>query len=352
MSETAPETGPAVRDLPQLLKAQGAKDRALDAPLIPVALVMLGGYLTWFGVHYWRDVRTKWPSDPIKDVLRGKGIPKPDREQPIAEQVAQSSPDGGFSGTVTGKAIAADAQKYVGVVRYDWGGANPSTGWDCSGLVNYVLCHDMKLSIPGNLGGTFTGDSHGPDVADYLKWDGAAKVLGPISTPSPGDLVCWGPNQHMGIAINETELVSAEDPANGTKVGKIAGFFPFPPVILRIKELQAYAGAGGGGTPQQNRNLAKLLTARLGWSPSQSPGQWEALDKLWERESAWKTDATNPTSGAYGIPQALPASKMGSAGANWKTSARTQILWGLGYIKARYGSPEKAWAHEEANGWY
>ena len=61
--------------------------------------------------------------------------------------------------------------------------------------------------------------------------------------------------------------------------------------------------------------------------------------------------ASNP-SGAYGIPQALPGSKMSSAGADWATSARTQIIWGLGYIAGRYGTPCGAWAHVEANGWY
>lgn len=60
----------------------------------------------------------------------------------------------------------------------------------------------------------------------------------------------------------------------------------------------------------------------------------------------------NPYTGAAGIPQAVPGSKMASAGPNWRTSARTQILWGLGYIKSRYGSPSAAWAHEAAHGWY
>ena len=62
--------------------------------------------------------------------------------------------------------------------------------------------------------------------------------------------------------------------------------------------------------------------------------------------------AENPTSGAYGIPQALPGSEMSSAGADWQTDAATQIRWGLTYIQGRYGSPCGAWAHEEADGWY
>ena len=62
--------------------------------------------------------------------------------------------------------------------------------------------------------------------------------------------------------------------------------------------------------------------------------------------------AENPSSGAYGIPQALPGSQMASAGADWQTSAATQIKWGLTYIQGRYGSPCGAWAHEQSNGWY
>ena len=62
--------------------------------------------------------------------------------------------------------------------------------------------------------------------------------------------------------------------------------------------------------------------------------------------------ASNPSTGAYGIPQALPGSKMASAGPDWQTSAATQIRWGLGYIESTYGSPCAAWSHEQADGWY
>jgi hypothetical protein len=87
-------------------------------------------------------------------------------------------------------------------------------------------------------------------------------------------------------------------------------------------------------------------------TPAWGVAQWPYLDMLWNRESGWRVDATNPTSGAYGIPQSLPATKMASAGADWRTNAQTQIRWGLGYIAARYGSPRLAWYHELAFGWY
>ena len=72
---------------------------------------------------------------------------------------------------------------------------------------------------------------------------------------------------------------------------------------------------------------------------------------LWNRESGWNTHAANP-SGAYGIPQALPGSKMASAGGDWQNGYATQITWGLGYISGSYGSPCGAWAHSNAFGWY
>jgi resuscitation-promoting factor RpfB len=98
-------------------------------------------------------------------------------------------------------------------------------------------------------------------------------------------------------------------------------------------------------SPQQ---IAQSLLSSYGWDSS----QWEALYQLWEQESGWSVTATNATSGAYGIAQANPASQMASTGSDYLTDATTQIKWGLGYIKERYGSPEAAWAHEEADGWY
>jgi hypothetical protein len=99
------------------------------------------------------------------------------------------------------------------------------------------------------------------------------------------------------------------------------------------------------GSAQQ---IAMGMLGSYGWSS----GQFSCLVSLWNQESGWNVYATNPTSGAYGIPQALPGSKMASAGPDWQTDAATQIRWGLSYIRSLYGSPCGAWAHEEADGWY
>ena len=87
-------------------------------------------------------------------------------------------------------------------------------------------------------------------------------------------------------------------------------------------------------------------------SSAGSQDQFGCLDSLWERESHWNVYADNPNSSAYGIPQALPGSKMASAGADWATNPVTQIRWGLGYIQDRYGSPCGAWGHSQSHGWY
>ncbi len=96
------------------------------------------------------------------------------------------------------------------------------------------------------------------------------------------------------------------------------------------------------------REIAQALLAEFGWSQD----QFGCLDSLYTRESNWNVYADNPSSSAYGIPQALPGSKMASAGADWATNPVTQIRWGLGYIEDRYGSPCGAWAHSESSGWY
>ncbi|MEU3981691.1 transglycosylase SLT domain-containing protein [Streptomyces sp. NPDC026672] len=80
--------------------------------------------------------------------------------------------------------------------------------------------------------------------------------------------------------------------------------------------------------------------------------QYNAFSKIVSHESGWNVTATNSSSGAYGLVQALPASKMSSAGSDWKTNPATQIKWGLDYMNSRYGSPADAWNFWQANGWY
>ena len=96
---------------------------------------------------------------------------------------------------------------------------------------------------------------------------------------------------------------------------------------------------------------AQAIALGILTSEGMGEDQYSCLVSLWNRESHWNVTAENPD-GAYGIPQALPGSKMGSAGPDWQTNATTQINWGLGYIASRYGTPCGAWAHSQATGWY
>lgn len=110
----------------------------------------------------------------------------------------------------------------------------------------------------------------------------------------------------------------------------------------------APVAAGGGASPGEAQAIAQGMLAAYGWGGD----QFSCLVSLWNKESGWNYRAYNSSSGAYGIPQALPGSKMGSAGADWQSNAATQIRWGLGYISGRYGSPCGAWSHSQSVGWY
>ena len=97
-----------------------------------------------------------------------------------------------------------------------------------------------------------------------------------------------------------------------------------------------------------NRALGQEMAAAYGWTGD----QWACLDALWARESGWSHTSHNNSSGAHGIPQALPGSKMATFGADWATNPATQIAWGLSYIQGRYATPCGGWAHFQQKGWY
>lgn len=118
------------------------------------------------------------------------------------------------------------------------------------------------------------------------------------------------------------------------------------------------SGGAGGGTmagpaaappdPGTAQSIAYNMLSSFGWSPST---YFSCLNNIYTRESGWRYNAEN-ASGAYGIPQALPGSKMATAGADWMTNPATQIKWGLGYIQSRYGDPCSAWSFWQAHGYY
>ena len=111
------------------------------------------------------------------------------------------------------------------------------------------------------------------------------------------------------------------------------------------------SNSGGSSTPVPKGDaqaIAKALLPEFGFGDD----QFGCLVNLWQRESGWRTNAQNRSSGAYGIPQALPGSKMAKYGSDWRTNPTTQIKWGLGYIAKRYGTPCGAWSNFLSRGWY
>ncbi|WP_231619103.1 lytic transglycosylase domain-containing protein [Nonomuraea sp. SBT364] len=153
-------------------------------------------------------------------------------------------------------------------------------------------------------------------------------------------------------ALKEAALQAYK--ADKLKEGRAANDDPLD--VIEIKK-QAPGGdgfppanfpPGSDPSPGSNKATAKAMLSSFGFGAD----QWGCLESLWHKESGWNERAMNRYSGAYGIPQSLPGSKMASAGSDWQTNAATQIKWGLGYIKGRYGTPCGAWGHSQAKGWY
>lgn len=148
-------------------------------------------------------------------------------------------------------------------------------------------------------------------------------------------------NQQNPSSSSQTQAPAASQPASQTPApAPSAPPAPAPPANNPNGMVHA--------TPEQAKLYAQAACAQIGWTGS----MWEDLVKLWTRESHWRWNAENKSSGAYGIPQSLPANKMASAGANWHEDASIQITWGINYIKSKYGNPSEAWKHSEKFRWY
>jgi cell wall-associated NlpC family hydrolase len=232
-------------------------------------------------------------------------------------------------------AESPDAAGYVAVAAaesrlgdpYVWAAAGPSR-FDCSGLVMWAWAH-AGVSLPHYSGAQF-------EMTTRI----------PMDALEPGDLLFPSdPGEHVAMYIGDGKIIQAPETGEDVEIVSLAStghFFRYATeVTVDVQGNQMTTGSA------QAYALA-IIRATPGWGLA----QWPYLDMLWNRESGWRVDATNPTSGAYGIPQSLPATKMASAGADWMTNAQTQIRWGLGYIQARYGSPRRAWQHELTFGWY
>lgn len=159
-------------------------------------------------------------------------------------------------------------------------------------------------------------------------------LIAAIPVESPAGATVVAPAQSHPV---QTLLVAGERATQGSREDYS--------VTERPQSTAPASGVPDAGSAQA---IAYAMVMARGWSTS----EYDCLVALWNRESRWNVYAHNPSSGAYGIPQALPGDKMKSAGDDWATNPATQITWGLGYIAARYGSPCGAWDHSERKNWY
>jgi hypothetical protein len=177
----------------------------------------------------------------------------------------------------------------------------------------------------------------------------ATVVLGAISTTSAGRVVRSPTSQEQSHSFSADSEYTIERSGHVDGLSRAAVRAPLPTKSVAIEP----ADVSGGTTrsvapPTDPQDIAMLMLAEYGWDDSEFP----CLDALWTRESNWSPFAQNTYSGAYGIPQALPGSKMASVGSDWATNPATQIEWGLDYIQDRYGSPCSADSFQASNGWY
>jgi hypothetical protein len=153
-------------------------------------------------------------------------------------------------------------------------------------------------------------------------------------------------SDYSTIPVDEVADLTKETRAEAAKTAAEAAAYDQAQAAAAAAAAAELAAAN---TPDGARAFAgDLAASQYGWGAD----QFQCLDLLWQKESGWSYTAYNASSGATGIPQSLPGSKMATAGADWQTNARTQITWGLGYIESAYGSPCSAWSHSQAMNWY
>ena len=274
-------------------------------------------------------------------------------------QMAGGSLDG------TSSALLKAVEKYGEGHKYVWGAEGPTT-FDCSGLVMYALKKGFGINYPH-----FSGSQY--DMTEHIS----------KSQAHSGDLVFWGKggSEHVGVYAGGDRYFSAQSPSQGIhmntldsvvgygapKFGRVQGlkqdtdtkattglqqfiknqvgngFFSF------ISKLGSLFGAGAmGGKPSGSH---KNWLAEAGFKPS----DFGYITYIIDHESGWNPKATNPESGAYGLPQSLPGSKMASAGSDWRTNPITQLRWMKGYVNSVYGGARNAYNfwlqhHAYANG--
>ena len=170
------------------------------------------------------------------------------------------------------------------------------------------------------------------------------------SSPKSGKLVAVIAGSALAVAALIAVMAPSALAGSSARSSAVAKAGPARSVhaMQMVRVAAELAPAGTVPNQQAPQQIARKMLHSFGWTWR----QFRYLNLLWEAESSWNVSAENPSTGAYGIPQAVPGAKMSAAGPGWQTDAATQIRWGLGYISAAYGSPRGAWEHEVTYGWY
>lgn len=254
------------------------------------------------------------------------------------------------------------ALKHAGFERHDWSRVSDlQTGdivWSSSHTEIYIgdgkfvgAHHDENNGIEGPKPGDQTGDeisidSYAAGYAAYYRYKGSMNVNDPHGGQSSAQAVSGSTGSTNVVGMSEKDAEAWFNGQQGPNNMGASGSSGTEQCVTGDDSTSDVSGDKASAADA--KKIARRKLKDFGWDDS----QFDCLDKLWTRESGWQWNATNPSSGAYGIPQSLPGSKMASAGQDWKTNAATQVKWGLGYIQQRYQSPCGAWAHSEATGWY
>jgi cell wall-associated NlpC family hydrolase len=226
-------------------------------------------------------------------------------------------------------AIVKYAMSFIGRIPYVWGGTAVPGGADCSGFVQAIYRH-FNINAPR------TSEAQGQWVRRTAPTPGGlAFYNSPAGGPPPG---------HVAIVRDRKSVISQ----GGGMGPQVIPIHALPLMFTGIPPHGLGMGAAGGSAGAA-QSYAQSQLASFGWGQR----QMSPLRALWNRESNWNRFARNPSSGAYGIPQALPPTKM-PFGAQAAGGSQTvpQVDWGMGYVSGRYGSPAGAWAHEQSFGWY